>query len=249
MSKFYVYTHLFSNNRLYIGKGVGERCNDFRNRSEFWKRNFCKYGDPTVTIIAEGLEESVAFELEEFLIAEHLDSGYILGDTLINFTKGGEGASGYTHTEETKKAIGEASKALMQDDTYKAKWLEKSKAYHKTDKAKETKSKNSKQNWENPEYRKIRTKQIKDMWQDENHKTKMSDRMKGANNPSAKRANIYKYPSHELIAENVVSAEWARENGYSRPKLQTTAKSDLSKPSSANNPHHHKKVYMRYINE
>ena len=48
---------------------------------------------------------------------------------------------------------------------------------------------------------------------------------------------------------NVVSAEWARNNGYSRPKLQVTTKADRSLPSSKNNPHHHKGVYMRYTDE
>ena len=37
--------------------------------------------------------------------------------------------------------------------------------------------------------------------------------------------------------------------GYSRPKLQITAKADRTKPSSKDNPHHHKGVYMEYINE
>ena len=248
-NKFYVYKHSFSNGRIYIGKGVNDRCYDFRNRSEFWKRNLCKYGDPTVKVILDGLSEEQAFELEEFLITECIDSGYKLGDVLINFTTGGEGASGYSHTEEVKKVIGEASKKCWADSSYKAKLTKKLKEYNTLQEVKERKSKESKTRWKDPEYIEFMTQVQTDSWKNPERKEQMSDRMKGANNPSARRANIYRYPSGELVAESVVSAEWARDNGYSRPKLQTTAKSDLNKPSTATNPHHHKNVYMRYINK
>ena len=248
-NKFYVYKHSFSNGRIYIGKGVNDRCYDFRNRSEFWKRNFCKYGDPTVDVVLDRLSEEQAFELEEFLIVECIDSGYELGERLINFTTGGEGTSGYSHTEDTKKIISETSKKRWSDPTYRDNAVAKLKQYNAKEEAKERKSKESKSRWEDPLYVEL-MKQVRiNTWKNPDHKEKMSNRMKGANNPSARRANIYKYPSGELVAENVVSAEWARDNGYSRPKLQTTSKSDLSKPSTATNPHHHKNVYMRYIDE
>jgi hypothetical protein len=132
-NKFYVYKHRFSNGRTYIGKGVNDRCYDFRNRSEFWKRNLCKYGDPTVEVVLDGLSEEQAFELEEFLIVECIDSGYSLGGTLINLTLGGEGISGYVHTEESKKTISLAVKnywsSFMCED-HKECLREKRKAYN-----------------------------------------------------------------------------------------------------------------------
>jgi hypothetical protein len=242
-----VYLHKFSNGKIYIGKGKENRCYDFRQRSRYWRHVFSKYGDPIVYILADGLEEEEALELEVFCIAEHVDSGYLLRSTLINLTLGGEGISGYNHTEETKKIIGEASKACWKNPELAEYIKAKNREYHASERGKNCKSRTTKKLWEKPGYREKKMEQLKDLWEDPEHRAKMTARMQGSNNPSAKVANIYKYPSGELIAERVVSAEWARENGYSRPKLQTTAKADRTKPSTANNPHHHKGVYMEYI--
>lgn len=244
--EYYVYLHEFANGRIYIGKGKGDRAVDFRTRSEFWKRSYCKYGDPSVTILDSGLDEDVAFELEEFCIKVCLESGYALGDSLINFTLGGEGASGHAHNEDTKAYIGKCAKEMWKDSKQRAKIVKNAKKFWASEEGRSKKSAATKKMWESEGYRNKKTEQIKEMWKQTEHIEKMSKRMIGSNNPSARRANIYRYPSGELIAANVVSAEWARENGYSRPKLQTTAKADRSKPSTAGNPHHHKKVYMEY---
>lgn len=61
-----------------------------------------------------------------------------------------------------------------------------------------------------------------------------------------KSANIYCYKTNKLIAKNVVIADWADENGYSRGTLSATANADRSKPSNKYNPHHHKGVYVVY---
>lgn len=248
-NNFYVYLHTFKNARKYVGKGKNDRSIDFRNRSKFWKRNFNKYGEPEVTIVSGLLTEDEAIELEMFCIEEHIVSGYRLGDTLINFTTGGEGISGYSHTERAKKIIGERSKELWKDPEYRSNLKEKFKEVSNTEERKRKRSAASKKLWENPGYRKAKIKSLYELWQDPDHVSKMSKRMTGSNNPSARRANIYDYKTDELIAENVVSAEWARENGYSRPKLQVTTKADRSKKSSKDNPHHHKGVYMRYTDE
>lgn len=243
---FYVYKHVFSNGKVYIGKGKGSRYCDFRGRSEYWKRNYRKHGSPSLYIAEADMEEDEAFELEEFCIREHLDAGYALGKDLVNFTIGGGGISGYTHSDSDKQKISEASKALWKDEEYRRNHIEKLKAYHKTEEAFKVKSDATKRLWENEEYRKNKVEGFKKMWQDPEHIEAMRKRSLGKNNPAARTANIYRYPSGELIAENVVSAEWARDNGYSRPKLQITSRSDRTKPSTATNPHHHKKVYMEY---
>jgi hypothetical protein len=77
----------------------------------------------------------------------------------------------------------------------------------------------------------------------------------GHKNPQAIPIDIYDYFTDKLIAENVISRVWCRENGYSSCSLNDTIKSDPSKPHNANgrnaeryNPHHTKGIYARIHN-
>ena len=248
-TEYYVYMHTFSNKRIYIGKGKGSRSTDFRQRSEYWKRHYMKYGDPIVDIIDDNLNEAAAFELEEFCILEAIEKGYALGDSLINFTLGGEGTSGHNHTDKTKKIISDASKQHWEQPEIRESTIKNLKAFWSSPEGKQKKSQAMLDVWKDETYRKTKLKNLKDRWEKPEQRKKMSDYMTGSNNPSAKRANVYDYKTDEVIAVNIISAQWARENGYSRPKLQITAKADRTKPSSKDNPHHHKGVYMEYINE
>ena len=246
-NNYYVYLHTFSNGKKYVGKGKDSRSTDFRNRSTYWKRVFCKYGEPEIKVVADNLSEAEAFELEEFVIAEMIDSGYKLKDTLINLSLGGEGASGHVHSEEGRKLIGEASKRNWSDPEYREKSINAMKIAQTADKVKKRKSDILKTRWEDEETRQKFIVAIENMWKDPVHVENMRSRMAGRNNPSARLANIYNYKTGELVAEGVVSAEWARQNGLQRPKLQVTTKADRSKPSSKDNPHHHKGYYMEYV--
>lgn len=247
-NNYYVYLHTFSNGKKYVGKGKDGRFTDFRNRSTYWKRVFCKYGEPEIQVIEGDLSEAEAFELEEFVIAEMIDSGYELRDTLINLSLGGEGASGHVHSEEDKKLIGEAAKRNWEDPEYREKAIRTMKAAQATEKVKKRKSEILKTRWkEDEEFRQKATETSKNIWKNPVHVENMRNRMIGSNNPSARLANIYNYKTGELVAEGVVSAEWARQNGLQRPKLQVTVKADRSKPSTKDNPHHHKGYYMEYV--
>lgn len=246
-NNYYVYLHTFSNGKKYVGKGKDSRSTDFRNRSTYWKRVFCKYGEPEIKVVADSLSEAEAFELEEFVIAEMIDSGYKLKDTLINLSLGGEGASGHVHSEATKEIIREASKRNWEDPEYRTKVIDKGKAAQATEKVKKRKSEILKARWENEEFRQKCLEANRHRWEDPVHRENIHNRMVGRNNPSARLANIYNYKTGELVAEGVVSAEWARQNGLQRPKLQVTTKADRSKPSSKDNPHHHKGYYMEYV--
>lgn len=244
--EYYVYKHTFSNGKIYIGKGIGNRCHDFRNRSTYWKRLYAKYNSPIVEIIDNGLDEDTAFELESFCLSLYLDSEYCLGGTLVNFTMGGEGVSGYQHTVEAKELISKASKDNWLNNEYREKSLNAYLKYHKSEVGRLTKKRTSTEMWQKEEYRTKKVNELIAMWKDPVFIEKMSLRMQGKNNPAARTANIYAYPSGDLIAENVVSAEWARDNGYSRSKLQATVKANREIPSSKDNPHHHKNIYMEY---
>lgn len=100
LNTFYVYTHHRATDGavFYVGKGTKGRAYKTHGRNVHWKRVVAKYGY-YVSIIAEGLSESEALEKETKLIAE---IGKI---ALCNMTDGGEGMSGYRHSETSKSKI------------------------------------------------------------------------------------------------------------------------------------------------
>lgn len=95
----YVYVHIRASDGtvFYVGKGTKRRAWNRRNRNPWWRSTVAKHG-LEVAIVKDGMSESCAFSLERALIRAY--SG-----TLCNLTDGGEGASGYRHTEETKEIM------------------------------------------------------------------------------------------------------------------------------------------------
>lgn len=128
---YYIYTHIRNdtNEPFYVGKGKGRRCFTKKGRNDHWHRVVNKYGYQ-VKIVAENLDEELAFLAE----AECIDLYKRLGYKLVNMTDGGEGASGYQHTDEHKaKLIGNEYWKLVKvngflgkthSDEQKAKWAE-----------------------------------------------------------------------------------------------------------------------------
>ena len=102
---FYVYVHRRATDGsvFYVGKGRKYRAFAKNSRSVFWKNTVAKYGY-TIEIVKDGMEEHSSLEMEIELIS-------LYGrDNLVNLTDGGEGSSGYVHSEESKRIIGEYSK-------------------------------------------------------------------------------------------------------------------------------------------
>jgi len=97
---YYVYEHTRNdtNQIFYVGKGkVGNgRCNSKHNRNRYWHNIVNKTGF-TVRKIAEGLTE----ELSKLKEIERIQELRELGFKLCNLTDGGDGTSGYKHSEET----------------------------------------------------------------------------------------------------------------------------------------------------
>jgi hypothetical protein len=95
---FFVYLHRRASNGkvFYVGKGCRYRHKSLWNRSQHWQNIVNKHGY-TIEIVQTGMQEWWAFELECELILKYSDHG------LCNRTNGGEGASGFTITEETKQ--------------------------------------------------------------------------------------------------------------------------------------------------
>ena len=123
MNKFYVYENvrLDINEVFYVGKGTGNRAYQTKGdrRSEHWKRIHNKVGS-SVKILAENLDEELAFLVE----IERIDQLKRLNKPIINKTIGGEGVSGYKHTDLSKTKISETKKHRYSMATEKTKWTE-----------------------------------------------------------------------------------------------------------------------------
>jgi hypothetical protein len=124
--EFYTYAHSKPNGTIfYIGKGQGKRAYDLTKRNVYWKRVAEKYGTPTVEILAKWKTEKEALDHEVLLISCFKDMGY----KLANLTNGGEGSSGYKHTQESIDKI-----AKIKTDNPNRYWLGKPRPQETKDK-------------------------------------------------------------------------------------------------------------------
>jgi group I intron endonuclease len=99
---FYIYQHkkTDTNEIFYVGKGKGRRFKQIFGRNEYWHRVVKKHGF-TSEIIKNGLDEELAL----FAEMECIDVYKRRGIKLVNATDGGEGSSGYKHTEQHKEKL------------------------------------------------------------------------------------------------------------------------------------------------
>lgn len=99
---FYVYLHKKPNGEVfYVGKGTKKRAWSRHGRNPYWNNIYKKYGEFTVEIFEDNLQEWYAFELEQALILKFKS----LGCNIVNISDGGEGISGLVASEETRKKI------------------------------------------------------------------------------------------------------------------------------------------------
>ena len=112
--EFYVYVYrnpLKGNLPFYVGKGHGYRATSHLTETRSFnphKTNTIKKIqaaglEPVIWIVWRGHNEGTAFQIEEHLIAKW--GRHTEGGLLTNLTSGGEGASGYKHTEAFKRMI------------------------------------------------------------------------------------------------------------------------------------------------
>ena len=115
--RYYTYIHYRGDNNkpFYIGKGINARVRRQRN-NRWWKHIVNAHGY-TYEILAYWDTEAEAFEHEKLLIECFRKMGY----QLVNTSDGGEGASGYRHTEESKEKIAEANRGNVFSEERKQK--------------------------------------------------------------------------------------------------------------------------------
>jgi len=116
---YYVYQHIKADTNaiFYIGKGKGRRVLSKTGRSVYWKNTVAKHG-LAHKFLAKNLDEELAFLVE----VEAIDQCRLLGISLVNRTDGGEGASGYKHTDEHKaKMIGNPYGRFVKKNGFKGK--------------------------------------------------------------------------------------------------------------------------------
>ena len=110
---FGVYTHAKPDGTVfYVGKGTERRSRDFRMRSKPHKNVVAQCGADKIIVEFRPCEsEATAFAEEVRLIARYRE----LGDWLVNITAGGEGPSGYRHSDEAREKIRAAHKKIFQE--------------------------------------------------------------------------------------------------------------------------------------
>lgn len=104
---FYVYEHIRNdtNTIFYVGKGNGNRLNSIYDRNRHWNFIVKKAGGFKSNKIIETNDENFAL----FVEMEVIDLYKKRGIKLCNITNGGEGLSGYKHTEESKNKVRQAA--------------------------------------------------------------------------------------------------------------------------------------------
>ena len=124
MKSYYVYVYydprINPATPIYVGKGHGDRYQHHikkgaKNKHLFNKLNKIKECsmEPLIEFTEKNLSEKDAIVLEIELISKFGRADKKLG-TLCNWTDGGEGTSGYKHSEETKRLFSEQRKGKKQ---------------------------------------------------------------------------------------------------------------------------------------
>lgn len=117
-NKFYVYQHKKkdTNEIFYVGKGKKFRYLEESNRSNYWHNIVNKHGFLS-EILYDNLDEELALLIEQELIDKYKK----VNINLCNLTNGGEGLSGFKHSEEVKKLISIQSKGRKHSQETKEK--------------------------------------------------------------------------------------------------------------------------------
>ena len=119
---YYTYLHARptttdANGVFYVGKGTAVRAGTIDRKNRHHKNIVAKYGKSNILLgKIECSTESIAFELEKGLIK----CLRRMGVSLTNMSDGGEGQSGYAHTDDTRKRMSETHRKMCESETRRA---------------------------------------------------------------------------------------------------------------------------------
>jgi len=231
--KFYTYCHIRKDTGkiFYIGKGSKNRYKDKNHRSQWWK-NISNKTEVEFIILAHWDTEEEAFDHEKFLIS-------CLPD-LCNLTNGGDGASGFKHSKESREKRSATRKQWHKDNPAAAKiWAKNRKVpvvsdLHKehlrqirkgTPLSLETRKKISESSIgkKKPcEFGEIISNNMKELWKDQLFREKQK-----AGIIKARGKAVIDIVSGNIFPTVTAAVEWLRLNGY--PKMSTSTLSSYIK--------------------
>jgi hypothetical protein len=170
--KYYVYTHSRNdtNEYFYVGKGTSKRAWSRYDRNNLWHKIAKKHG---YTVRIEGYfdKEQDAFWYEKYLIGVFKSRGY----NLANFTDGGDGISGYKHTEATKQKLSETRKELYLNEEYANK-MAKIRKEQWTEEARQNAAQSSAKVWSGDDVRKKHSETLKKAYSSEDRRRMQADK-------------------------------------------------------------------------
>jgi len=182
-NRFYVYEHirLDTMKPFYVGKGQGDRAHRHSCRNIYWKRVVKKHGY-LIRFVAKNLNEELAFLTE----IERIDQLRRLGLDLTNMSDGGEGQTGYKHTDETKAkmalahigSIGPWRGKKFPDEIKQKISAKLTESYATTDRAKRISDK-LKNRFFSEEHRSKLSQAIKKVVRTQEHRNNLSKSLKG----------------------------------------------------------------------
>ena len=172
MNNFYIYVHTKTtdNSIFYVGRGVGRRCANVKNRNAHWNNIVAKHGF-FAEIIESNLTSDEANEREKFWIKNFKDSG----NKLCNLTDGGGGLAGRSRPEFEKQKISIALTGVKKSKQMREKMLG---------------NKNSLGNSHSNEAKEKMSLALKGKPKNEEHKAKLSQALKGRPLSPERRAKV-----------------------------------------------------------
>ncbi len=146
MNEYYTYAYLREDGTpYYIGKGRGKRI--YKSHIRQNRTNLKPKDKSKIIHLKTNLTEEEAFNHERYMISVFGRKDLGIG-ILRNMTNGGDGISGYTHTEETKKLLSEKNSGKNNawygknhTEETKSKMKESNKSRKRTPHSEETKRK------------------------------------------------------------------------------------------------------------
>lgn len=124
MNIYYIYQHRRKDTQevFYVGKGKGNRCFSKHNRNNHWN-SITNKTEYVVEILFENLSEELACFTEIGVITKYKKEGI----SLCNYTMGGDGLSGFKHSNKSKEIMSRNKKGFKLSEEHKKKISESSK--------------------------------------------------------------------------------------------------------------------------